>query len=248
MHWRTKTVSRRARRTVRTGPDAFTLTELLVVISIIGLLMAILMPSFGAIREMGRSTDCKNNLQILTAAVMQYSWNAVNKDYLPMGAYGGGTWATLLLKGHLVDPPPLSNSASAVLPGRSVFRCPAGQGSEVDGANAQASGDANRPFLHNWYGANGASGGDPNKYLMNLNRSVQTSNVTRKGQTIMLYDGVGLHDVKAAKVTSRHMGTKTNVAFLDAHGGADTLDRQSPTVFPTDIMTNPNLTPRFAIK
>jgi prepilin-type processing-associated H-X9-DG protein len=64
----------------------------------------------------------------------------------------------------------------------------------------------------------------------------------------MLYDGVGLHDVKAAKVTSRHMGTKTNVAFLDAHGGADTLDRQSPTVFPTDIMTNPNLTPRFAIK
>jgi prepilin-type processing-associated H-X9-DG protein/prepilin-type N-terminal cleavage/methylation domain-containing protein len=49
----------------RHGPRraAFTLVELLVVISIIGLLMAILLPAMAAARDAARNSACKNNLR-----------------------------------------------------------------------------------------------------------------------------------------------------------------------------------------
>jgi len=57
------------------GTRAFTLIELLVVISVIGVLMAILMPSLGMAKKMAQSIACSSNLRSLMMA-----WNVYAGD------------------------------------------------------------------------------------------------------------------------------------------------------------------------
>jgi prepilin-type N-terminal cleavage/methylation domain-containing protein/prepilin-type processing-associated H-X9-DG protein len=61
---------------------AFTLVELLVVISIISLLMGILMPVLGRTRQQGQSAVCLSNLRQMVITAMMYAGR--NNDYFPM--------------------------------------------------------------------------------------------------------------------------------------------------------------------
>src|SRR3954462_623849 len=54
---------------------AFTLVELLVVISIIGVLVALLLPSIQSSRESGRRTRCIDNVKQIALAVLSYETN-----------------------------------------------------------------------------------------------------------------------------------------------------------------------------
>jgi prepilin-type N-terminal cleavage/methylation domain-containing protein/prepilin-type processing-associated H-X9-DG protein len=63
----------------------FTLVELLVVITIIGILVSLLMPAVNSAREAARRTQCSNNLHNMATASLEY----VSKhQFYPTGGWG----------------------------------------------------------------------------------------------------------------------------------------------------------------
>ncbi len=60
---------------------AFTIVELLVVVSIIGVLVALMMPALGSLRESSGQTKCASNLRQLGIAIANY--RAIYDDSLP---------------------------------------------------------------------------------------------------------------------------------------------------------------------
>ncbi len=67
----------------------FTLVELLVVISIIGILIALLFPAFVSIRNAARSTQCKSNLRQFAICMLAKSTNS------PSGTFVSGAFDTV---------------------------------------------------------------------------------------------------------------------------------------------------------
>jgi prepilin-type N-terminal cleavage/methylation domain-containing protein/prepilin-type processing-associated H-X9-DG protein len=82
---------------------AFTLVELLVVISIIALLLAILMPSLQKAREQGKRVVCASNQKQLGLAYVCYM--AENSDKFP-GVFSLGRWWSFSAPGYYLSEPP----------------------------------------------------------------------------------------------------------------------------------------------
>ena len=69
----------------RLSPAAFTLVEMLVVVSIIGLLVGLLMPAINTAREASRSAACQNNLRQFGIGLMVHAEH--HNDRLCSGAF-----------------------------------------------------------------------------------------------------------------------------------------------------------------
>ncbi len=68
----------------------FSLVELLVVITVIGILMTLLLPAVQSVREAGRRTVCKNQLRQIGSALQQY---VSLRESFPVGNVKGTYWS-----------------------------------------------------------------------------------------------------------------------------------------------------------
>lgn len=64
-----------------TARRGLTMVELLVVVGIIGLLLGIIMPTYGRMMELAREAECYNNLKLISQAITGYL--SANRDALP---------------------------------------------------------------------------------------------------------------------------------------------------------------------
>ncbi len=132
----------------------FTLIELLVVVSIIGVLVAMLLPALRQAREAAATATCTNNLRQIMVAVAAYA----NSEYIPPAELGGlyRYWDDILYEEGLVDLGVLRCPKATRNSGISYTRAPRWP---VNSAFRQAKPGFGRPNSNYWVNGGWQGGG-----------------------------------------------------------------------------------------
>ena len=210
--------------------NAFTLIEVLVVISVISLLMAVLVPALAGARQQSRQVVCLNNLKQLYLAAVLYSDS--NNDYYPIAYYTQDSplgqinfcWDFTVIEQNgttVVEPGLLWSDAAA----EQIQQCP------------EFKGDSNTPYdPYTGYNYNTSYIG--HGQYENIVEPVKIGQVTRPQGCVIFGDGQwagGANKFMRAPLPNpadrtfngRYAGTqsfrhskKTNVAWCDGHASS----------------------------
>lgn len=217
----TVTVSQRANRTPSTRTTrlaAFTLVELLVVISIIALLIGILLPALGAAKRSAKRTSCASNVRQIGVGTFtylndfkdNYYWRGANVSLNGMDwyVYGGQSTGNLNLEQdglfNKFIPRPLNTYLGDNVP---IFRCPHDYG-QFD----WAENNSHYEWVGNSYTFNAighpAGGSDP----LTAGLAGKTGVAIREPSKTPLYLDTSLH-----KAPGTWHGENGNIVLADGH-------------------------------
>ncbi|MEM0914185.1 MAG: DUF1559 domain-containing protein [Planctomycetota bacterium] len=240
----------------RHGGHAFSLIELLVVISIIALLVGILVPTLASARESARTVFCLNNMRQLALATTNYA-NAYEGHLPTVGfSHGSSTYSTQAWF-FLLEP---------YSDGKLHYRCPSDKSVYWD-TPAPSSGLLRRLSYATNYLVSGQAAAYPSSEGWNRldrsprpTRTVYAVELTPRDDTGGFATADHVHpetwlvggiDKMAEQVEiDRHQGGVSNYAYLDGHAetekAEDTYLLDPASTFPNLIWTNNHFWPDVA--
>lgn len=207
------------RLSVRSGyGHGFTLTELLVVIALVGVLAAILIPTVRSVREKAHVTECASNLRQISTLFELYKLDN-NLELPPPGINTGGNWRIwdhTVLMSYMDDERLNSDMSENQREDGTIFQCPTAVVTlDESGVNGVANnwGYGMNKFLPPKGGANYYTH-TQTKMPSKVHDPSKTAIVMDAEHSIISPNAVDLARIENA--SKRHSGS-VNVLFLDGH-------------------------------